>query len=88
MKFLEWLWSLLPDKCQICKGRHGGVRGNENRIMMGTKQLVVCDYCHSNLTSYKSDIDKRSKIVIQKMVAAQKMLDALQRSKQDENSTI
>ncbi len=29
------------DKCQVCEGSHGGVRGNEN-VMDGT---IICDYC-------------------------------------------
>lgn len=29
------------DNCQVCKGAHGGVRGNENRL----EDVVVCDYC-------------------------------------------
>ncbi|MBY0550665.1 MAG: hypothetical protein K2W95_25525 [Candidatus Obscuribacterales bacterium] len=29
------------DNCQVCKGAHGGVPGNEN-VMNG---IVICDYC-------------------------------------------
>lgn len=29
------------DNCKVCKGAHGGVRGNEN-IICG---VVICDYC-------------------------------------------
>lgn len=36
------------DNCQICHGKKGGVRGNENRI----NGLVVCDYCTAD-GSYK-----------------------------------
>jgi ribosomal protein L37E len=31
----------LPDNCEVCHGRKGGVRGNENRI----DGKVMCDYC-------------------------------------------
>lgn len=31
------------DNCQECKGRRGGVPGNENVI----GGLVLCDYCHA-----------------------------------------
>lgn len=40
-RILEKLWMLLPDRCQICRGRNGGVRGNENVI----DGVVMCDYC-------------------------------------------
>lgn len=43
MRFFEWLWSLLPDNCEIEGCRRKGVRGNEN-IVNG---LIMCDYCHS-----------------------------------------
>lgn len=39
-----------PDNCQICHGRQGGVKGNENVI----NGVVMCDYCHAdqmNLTA-------------------------------------
>lgn len=36
------------DNCEICHGRKGGVRGNENVI----DGKVVCDYCHAD-GSYK-----------------------------------
>jgi len=39
---LEWLWSLLPDECEIEGCGRGGVRGNENII----DDKIVCDYCH------------------------------------------
>ncbi len=52
MKWLEWLWSLLPDKCEICNGRKGGVRGNEN-IVHGK---VMCDYCDS-IASNEQELD-------------------------------
>ena len=32
---------LFPDNCEICKGKKGGVRGNENIVDGKT----VCDYC-------------------------------------------
>lgn len=33
------------DRCQICKGSKGGVRGNENVI----DGKLVCDYCHADM---------------------------------------
>ena len=46
-KFLEQVWNLLPDKCENvhCKGH--GMRGNENRVKMGEKVVVLCDDCSS-----------------------------------------
>ena len=41
MNLFERLWRMLPDKCEICKGRKGGVRGNEN-VVHGK---LMCDYC-------------------------------------------
>jgi hypothetical protein len=29
------------DNCQVCKGAHGGVLGNENVV----DGVVICDYC-------------------------------------------
>lgn len=45
------LWWVLPyrlfhklaDRCEICHGERGGVRGNEN-IVDGIR---MCDYCHA-----------------------------------------
>lgn len=37
----------LRDKCQVCGGKCGGVRGNEN-IVNG---VIVCDYCHAKMKS-------------------------------------
>jgi len=37
----EWLWSLLPDKCEREDCSRSGTRGNENRI----NGKIVCDYC-------------------------------------------
>jgi hypothetical protein len=41
------LWRMLPDKCTVCGGKRGGVRGNEN-IIDGEAR---CDYCHVDLMS-------------------------------------
>lgn len=38
------------DNCQKCEGRKGGVPGNENRI----NGVVVCDYCHSQVSRKES----------------------------------
>jgi len=43
MSIREWLWSLLPDNCEVNNCSRKGVRGNEN-IVHG---IVMCDYCHS-----------------------------------------
>lgn len=44
-RIFEKIWRLLPDNCETCKGKSGGVRGNENII----NGKVVCDYCHSKM---------------------------------------
>jgi hypothetical protein len=48
MRFLNWLWSLLPDKCEnpLCHGQ--GVRGNENVIEIHPcgDTVILCDDCH------------------------------------------
>lgn len=36
-----WLWSLLPDRCDMPGCCRKGIRGNENKIA----GRVVCDYC-------------------------------------------
>jgi hypothetical protein len=35
------------DNCEICLGRNGGVRGNENII----DGVVMCDQCHADTPS-------------------------------------
>ncbi len=45
MSWLNWLWSLLPDKCEMALCSRAGVRGNENLIY----GLIVCDYCHAEM---------------------------------------
>jgi hypothetical protein len=42
MGWFEWLWSFLPDKCEMPGCCRQGVRGNENII----DGKVMCDYCH------------------------------------------
>src|SRR5215469_15192280 len=42
MKILEWLWSFLPDRCEMPNCKRLGIRGNENII----DGVVMCDYCH------------------------------------------
>lgn len=37
----ESLFRKLPDRCEVCHGDRGGVRGNEN-LVNGT---IMCDYC-------------------------------------------
>lgn len=40
---LEFLWSFLPDRCQVDGCHRDGIRGNENNV--GGK--FVCDYCYA-----------------------------------------
>ena len=44
MGWLEWLWSFLPDRCEMPGCCRRGVRGNENVI----DGKIMCDYCHAN----------------------------------------
>lgn len=37
------------DNCQVCRGARGGVKGNENRL----DGIVVCDYCHSTIMTFR-----------------------------------
>ena len=37
--------AIFGDKCEICEGKMGGIRGNENII----NGRLVCDYCHANM---------------------------------------
>lgn len=60
MGWREWLWSLLPDKCEV---RHmhtfwpcsrEGVRGNENRMKWPDGiTRVMCDNCTSHFLHLK-----------------------------------
>jgi hypothetical protein len=45
MGIVEWLWSFLPDRCEMPGCSRKGVRGNEN-IIDGKR---VCDDCHAKL---------------------------------------
>ena len=45
MKMINWLWSLLPDKCEVMGCLRQGVRGNENN----RNGLIVCDDCDCKL---------------------------------------
>lgn len=51
MTLIEWLWSLLPDTCEVSDCCRKGVRGNENRIYPFPNDsdfyIVMCDYCSS-----------------------------------------
>lgn len=38
----EHFHNLLLDNCEVCYGKSGGTRGNENVI----DGVVTCDYCH------------------------------------------
>jgi len=48
-KLLEWLWRLLPSRCEICRGKRG-VRGNE-QLIEGKR---MCDYCHAAMLALRS----------------------------------
>ena len=41
MRLVEFLWSFLPDKCQVETCTRRGVRGNENVV----DGIVMCDEC-------------------------------------------
>lgn len=43
MKIIEWLWSLLPDNCQMPDCERRGMRGNENVV----DGITMCDGCHA-----------------------------------------
>lgn len=52
MKIMEWLWSFLPDECEVDDCCRAGMRGNENRIHPWPERypdlyVLVCDYCNS-----------------------------------------
>jgi len=53
-KLFEWLWRLLPDRCEMPGCLRLGVRGNEN-IVDGK---VVCDYCSCRLDEEKAKRDE------------------------------
>ncbi len=50
MKLLDWLWSLLPDRCEVPGCSRQGIRGNENWI---TGLGLTCDYCCSRLSDHR-----------------------------------
>lgn len=47
--WLEWFWSLLPDKCEMRDCERHGVRGNENIVHVNGMATTVCDYCHAKM---------------------------------------
>jgi hypothetical protein len=47
----EWLWRLLPDKCQRVGCCRLGVRGNENVI----NGQIICDYCYAKIVDDIAD---------------------------------
>lgn len=56
MGLREWLWSLLPDRCEVphlsianLQCDRTGVRGNENRIATSVGYIRMCDNCHAQL---------------------------------------
>ncbi len=53
MKFKQWLWSLLPDECQVVGCSRKGMRGNENLLPLGKgHHVIICDYCDSHYMRY------------------------------------
>lgn len=69
-RFLNWLWSFLPDKCEYRE--HGmknglcprkGVRGNENWVThpLTGERVLVCDDCHVWLSDLYSYLDPKEK---------------------------
>jgi hypothetical protein len=55
---LQPLPSTEADNCELCFGRNGGVRGNEN-IIGG---LTVCDYCHVKLMPFLTASTEAAKL--------------------------
>ena len=51
----EWIWSLIPDKCQAKDCRGLGVRGNENK----EDGVTLCDYCSYVKSQRRSDADRK-----------------------------
>ena len=52
----EWLWSLLPDTCEVDGCCRKGMRGNEVVITPWPERypgihIVMCDYCNSKYMS-------------------------------------
>ena len=41
MNLMSRIWSVFPDKCEVCHGESGGIRGNENIV----RGITMCDYC-------------------------------------------
>lgn len=44
------LGHMFPDNCEVCKGKKGGVRGNEN-IVDGK---IMCDYCTVSMSKERA----------------------------------
>ena len=56
MRLKEWLWSLLPDTCEVSGCCRKGVRGNEVVTTPWPERypdirIVMCDYCNSKYMS-------------------------------------
>jgi len=41
--FFEYLWGLIPDRCEMPECTRMGVYGNENVV----DGKLMCDYCHA-----------------------------------------
>lgn len=50
-RFRAWLWSFLPDKCQMPDCARKGVRGNENRIF----GKLACDQCTAKMIAERRE---------------------------------
>lgn len=53
MGVTEFLWSFLPDQCEVYKCCRKGMRGNENIVYPWPERysqvgIIMCDYCNSN----------------------------------------
>ena len=52
MGIKQFLWSFLPDQCDVRGCCRKGMRGNENIIFPWPERyesigIIMCDYCHS-----------------------------------------
>lgn len=57
---VEWLWSFLPDQCEIEGCCRNGVRGHENIVYIEGRPRLVCDFCHTKLAAGLSATEANS----------------------------
>lgn len=55
-RLYAWLWSFLPDRCEMPGCTRQGVRGNENVV----RGRIMCDYCHDKWTRYPNIVMLKS----------------------------